>query len=96
MLLEGDDPRLYQTRVLNGRLHLDIKPGTLTKDGNGDCIYLTDKGCSIHSYAPKMCKGFDCRVFFQRYDRAERRRRIKVKPLLKEVFEAGKQRLEEK
>lgn len=28
---------------------------------NGDCIYLTESGCSIHERAPSLCRTADCR-----------------------------------
>ena len=28
---------------------------------NGDCIYLSDSGCSIHDRAPSLCRTADCR-----------------------------------
>jgi Fe-S-cluster containining protein len=42
---------------------------SLAKDGvlmlkhkeNCDCIYLGDKGCTIHGKAPAICREFDCR-----------------------------------
>jgi hypothetical protein len=28
---------------------------------NGECVYLDEKGCSIHDHAPWLCKIADCR-----------------------------------
>lgn len=28
---------------------------------NGECIYLNEKGCSIHDHEPVMCRIADCR-----------------------------------
>lgn len=36
------------------KYHLKHKP-------NGECIYLTPVGCSIHDRVPKVCRTFDCR-----------------------------------
>ena len=63
-LLEEDDPKSYETEphpYIPGALMLAHKP-------NGDCIYLDDNGCSIHSRAPSLCKSADCRALAFRYD----------------------------
>ena len=63
-LLEEDDPKSYKTDphpYIPGALMIAHKP-------NGDCIYLDDNGCSIHSRAPSLCKSADCRALAFRYD----------------------------
>jgi hypothetical protein len=57
-LLPGDDPGQYVTvphPYFTGELMLDHKP-------NGDCIYLGDSRCEIHSRRPQMCREMDCRT----------------------------------
>ena len=33
----------------------------LKQKDNGDCIYITDKGCSIWDKRPEECRTYDCR-----------------------------------
>jgi hypothetical protein len=28
---------------------------------NGECVYLDERGCSIHDHAPSLCRTADCR-----------------------------------
>lgn len=84
----------YQTMLWlnspNGpRLVLDRKP-------NGDCIYLTENGCSIWEKAPATCRKFDCRFSWQNSDRAGRRLAIKNKVMTKDIFERGRELTEQK
>jgi hypothetical protein len=47
----------YQTEphpYITGALMIAHKP-------NGECIYLDERGCSIHERAPSMCRTADCR-----------------------------------
>lgn len=56
-LLPADNPADYQTEphpLARGQLMLAHKP-------NGKCIYLAEKGCSIHDRKPQMCREMDCR-----------------------------------
>jgi Fe-S-cluster containining protein len=66
----------------------------LQRKPNGDCIYLTEKGCSIHGNAPHVCAAFDCRTLFQKSDRAGRRQAIKSGKLQKSLFDKGREMLE--
>lgn len=55
----GDDITAYKvvpTRKGEGPVEwmLQHKP-------NGECVYLTEAGCSIHDQAPWACRQFDCR-----------------------------------
>jgi Fe-S-cluster containining protein len=56
--LEEEDLQMnYKTEphlFYPGALMLAHKP-------NGDCIYLDEKGCSIHDHAPSLCRTADCR-----------------------------------
>ena len=63
-LLEEDNPDEYITEphsYIPGALMLAHKP-------NGDCIYLEEKGCSIHDRAPSLCKSADCRSIAFKYN----------------------------
>lgn len=56
-ILPGEDAGQWRTvpheRWPSQRM-LDHKP-------DGDCIYLGDRGCTIHATKPRMCKEMDCR-----------------------------------
>lgn len=71
------------------------KPGlALAHNENGDCIYLGEGGCTIHSRAPAICREFDCRRFFLSLgDRTTRRRLLKTGLVTKDVYDAGRSRL---
>jgi hypothetical protein len=56
-LLPADNPDQYLTfphPVLQGQLALQHKP-------NGDCVYLGESGCLIHTTKPIICQEMDCR-----------------------------------
>lgn len=55
-LMEGDDPTLYKTKLVEGRR-------VLRKRKNGNCIYLGARGCTIWPKQPTMCRKFDCRTY---------------------------------
>jgi hypothetical protein len=63
-LTEEDNPADYITELhpyIPNALMLAHKP-------NGDCIYLDEKGCSIHDRAPALCRSADCRSIALKYD----------------------------
>jgi Fe-S-cluster containining protein len=62
---------------------------------NGDCVYLGEKGCTIHGRAPHVCQRFDCRELFTKSDRAGRREAVKSGKLPKALFDRGRELLEE-
>ena len=86
----GDDPSTYLTtpmvNPLTGEpgLMVQKKPGTL------DCIYLGEKGCSIHERAPVICREFDCGLMWASRSRAERRRLVASGLFSREVFDQGR------
>ena len=63
--LEAEDLTMgYQTEAhpyIKGALMLAHKP-------NGDCIYVNERGCSIHDRAPSLCRTADCRSLALRID----------------------------
>jgi hypothetical protein len=65
----------------------------LKRRPNGDCIYLTANGCSIHGRAPHVCQRFDCRELFRKSDRAGRREAVKSGKLPKALFDKGREML---
>jgi Fe-S-cluster containining protein len=89
----GDEPALYETvteiHPLTGRPTL-----MLARKRNGDCLYLGDTGCTIHDRAPAICREFDCRRNYLQFSRAERKQLIRAGLMSKEVFAAGRARLD--
>lgn len=59
--VEEDEASQYQTEIHGDRRVL------ATKEDSNDCYYLGDEGCSIHTFAPKACKEFDCRDVPQKF-----------------------------
>lgn len=89
---EGDDPSQYETEAavnpLSGKpsLMLRMRP-------NGDCHYLGPDGCTIYDRIPLMCRVFDCRRWFQKFTRHERRSMVRKGLLSQEILDAGRSRL---
>lgn len=90
---EGDKAADYLTREVKHPFTGQPAVALQVKE-NGDCIYLGEKGCTIHGRAPAICREFDCRKFFLRAgDRAQRRQYVKQGVITKELLEAGRKRL---
>ena len=100
---DGDDPSQYETvpakrsggldRIeeiyglkYDGALALKQKP-------NGDCIYLGEKGCTIHDHRPAICRTFDCRKFVLKFPGRQLRALVKRGVLDKDMIEAGRRLL---
>jgi len=63
-LYPEDNPADYLTEphsYIEGALMIAHKP-------NGECIYLSENGCTIHDRAPSLCKAADCRFLAIRLD----------------------------
>ena len=92
----GDNPALYKTEpaTINdiGVEMYGIGKRMLAHKQNGDCYYLGDKGCTIWDRAPYMCKIFDCRRFYLRFTKAERRELDRM-GMDQSVIRAGRKRL---
>lgn len=73
--------------------HLEFGRPTLDRKPNGECTYLTDRGCSIHGAQPDICRRFDCRVLFLTTPKTQRRIRVAQNPTMADVYSAGKKRL---
>ena len=56
-LLPGEDAESFMTEPHD---HL---PGErmLAHKANGECVYLGERGCTIHERKPRMCREMDCR-----------------------------------
>lgn len=74
--------------------HMEGADRVLDRKASGECIYLTARGCAVHGAPPDICARFDCRVLFLLTDKAKRRQRITENPTMREVYDAGKRRLE--
>lgn len=88
---QGDKPETYD--------HDDVKlpDGSIIKvlkqNPDGSCVYLGEKGCTIHDRAPAVCRWFDCRRYFLSVPRNERRVLARISKNKNEVFEEAKKRL---
>ena len=72
----GDDPASYDTQKLTipgSGIEVDI----LKKGPDGNCIYLGEGGCTIYERRPAICRTFDCRDWFRRTTRTQRRILVK-------------------
>ena len=67
----------------------------LKRKPNGECVYLSERGCSIHGSAPHVCQRFDCRELFKKSDRAGRRQAVKSGKLPQSLFDRGRQLLKQ-
>lgn len=67
----------------------------ILKRVDGVCIYLKDGGCSIWWRSPAVCRTFDCRGWYQSMTRAERRRLVRTGLASQEVFDRGRELLEQ-
>lgn len=65
----------------------------LKRKPTGECIYLGEKGCTIHGRAPHVCQRFDCRTLFKNSDRAGRRKAVKSGKIPKALFDKGREML---
>ncbi len=77
----------FNWELVNGRPALKHK-------SNGECIHLTESGCSVHNNPPAICRKFDCRVLFLETTKHQRKIRIQINPSMKEVYIAGKKRVD--
>lgn len=89
----GDDIDTYM--ILPTRAGNDGPIGwMLAHKQNGDCWYLTSKGCSIHGRAPHECREFDCRKWYAGFGWPERMMLLNS-PLDRECAVAAKERLDD-
>jgi len=89
-LLPEDDASIYHTvphSHISNALMLAHKP-------NGDCIYLDERGCSIHDHAPSLCRGADCRSIAMKIDFETARKFHLTNKLDMRVWNQGRKLLE--
>lgn len=88
---EGDDPATYNTREVihpfSGETVL-----ALTQGSNGACSYLGIAGCTIHERAPAICRGFDCKRFYEKMTESFGLREIGMATRHNPVLQMGQQR----
>lgn len=90
----GDDVASYETEVISHpftrvEVHV-IRP---RDDGTSACRYLGETGCTIYDRRPVICRGFDCRRLYLKFDRNTRRRMIANSMADAAIFKAGRERL---
>lgn len=56
---------------------------------NGECLYLDERGCSIHDHAPSLCRTADCRSLAVRLNFEEARQLHLVGRLDMRVWDQG-------
>lgn len=85
-LVPGDHPTQYKTSLVEGVRVL--------RHRHGSCVYLGKSGCKIHGSAPQMCRAFDCRAYYLRYEHdAEGLKQRLGEPHLREVILEGRRRV---
>lgn len=88
----GDDISRYQTVEIPHPL--TGEPASMIEQKpNGDCVYLTEKGCGIYDDRPVICREYDCRKQYMTLTKATRQALVDKGIASKSTFEAGKQRL---
>lgn len=68
----------------------------LRQRDDGACVYLSERGCTIHERVPYACRVFDCRKLFSGHTRKERRELIRHGASDRSILARGRQLLEEK
>lgn len=73
----------------------DWYPGErmLAHKPNGDCIYLSATGCSIHDRKPHLCAEMDCRVIAARIGYTQARQMARRNELKLSVWARGRELL---
>jgi len=61
---------------------------------NGECVYLDERGCSIHDHAPSLCRSADCRSVALRFDFENAMRLHRLGRLDIRVWDKGRKLLE--
>ncbi|MFV3075355.1 YkgJ family cysteine cluster protein [Niveispirillum fermenti] len=57
----GDDLSFYRWEPIASALYPGRAVPALRRDpATGDCVYLTEAGCSIHDRRPAVCRRFHC------------------------------------
>lgn len=85
VVLRDDEAECY-------RWHHEAGSKVLDRKSNGECVYLTARGCSVHDAPPDICRRFDCRILFLTTPKWRRRQRVIENPSMRLVYDAGKRR----
>lgn len=95
-----DDVASYETvpATLSDALRKTLGPASenarmLAHKENGDCFYLGENGCTIWDRAPWLCRSFDCRKWFLKFSRADRRQLLAKGHLDRDIVNAARERL---
>lgn len=67
----------------------------LANKPNGECIYLTENGCSIHDNAPSMCRVADCRSIALKYNFETARKLHAINKIDIRIWDQGRKLLDE-
>jgi Fe-S-cluster containining protein len=88
---QGDDVSSYRTRTLTGPEGESVF--LLETTGEGACVYLGERGCTIYERRPLICRTFDCRKHYLILPRQDRDNLVRLKLSSRAVFNAGRARL---
>ena len=80
-----EDHSKWETTIENGHRYL--------KRVKGECVYLTENGCSTYENQPFVCKSFNCVSYFRSLTRQQRKGREKIFPSAKAIFAAARERM---
>lgn len=91
----GDDPSQYETVSCTNPVTGKESVAVAKKPGSTECIYLGEKGCTIHDRAPAICREFDCGAFYLawkiKYTRNDRRMLLKAGLIGADLIARGKE-----
>jgi Fe-S-cluster containining protein len=86
---ERDDMAQLQWQRVAGR-------AVLAHKFNGECVYLTERGCGNYDSRPLACRRFDCRVLVSTTTADVQMLRERQNPTMREVYAAGRVRIARK
>lgn len=75
--------QMMEVPAIAGLQALAQRPG-------GACVYVTDAGCSIHQWAPMVCKAFSCAGLYAMTPRHERRRFARGDAYVQALYKQGR------
>lgn len=83
----GDDLASYHTtRQPDGTI-------ILARRADGACVYLGERGCTIHDRRPAECRAYDCRVVYSECSEQARAQWVEGGTITQAIFDAAEQRL---
>lgn len=92
---EGDDVSSYETEDFTVPFDGKDRP-ILKHTPDGGCFYLGEKGCTIYERRPAICRAFDCRKWFLKHTRTERRIMLRAGLADKAIFDRGRDLLKQR